>query len=311
MTFPHLNRRQLLGASLAIGVPAWASSPRPQVVASFSILADLVRQVGGHMVDVVSLVGVDADAHVFEPTPQDAMKLQRANVLVTNGLAFEAWMPRLKSASGFNGHEIVASRGVKARRFSSHAHEEKEHSKGHHHHHEDDPHAWQDIRNVVVYVRSIAEGLAQVDPSNAAHYQRRSAAYIQRLEKLDGSIRRTFGGLPKERRVAVTTHDAFGYYADAYGLRFVPARGLSTESEPSARDIALLIDQMRKERIQAVFIENISDPRLMEQLTRETGAVIGGKLYSDALSGPNGPASTYLDLMEANTTALFKAMASR
>lgn len=305
-------RRSLLGTALALPAFAWAGTSRLKVVASFSILADLAQQVGGGAVDVVSLVGPNGDAHVFEPSPQDAMKLQQARVLVSNGLGFEGWMPRLKSASGFNGLEIVASRGIKPRAFDTHAHDEQEDHGGHHrHHHAEDPHAWQDVRNVVTYVRNIAEGFSQADPSYAAHYRARGATYVARLNALDAHIRSTLGRLPPNRRTAVTNHDAFGYYAQAYGIRLVPARGLSTESEPSARDIARLIDQIRKERIPAVFVENIADPRLMEQLTRETGAVIGDKLYSDALLPSGGAASTYVDLMESNTAAFFKALQPR
>lgn len=303
-------RRGLLGIALALPVSTWASEPRLKVVASFSILADLARQVGGDAVEVVALVGPDADAHVFEPTPQDAMRLQQAGVLITNGLGFEGWMPRLKSASGFKGLEFVASRGIKPRAFESHAPEGKQ-ERGGHRHHAEDPHAWQDVHNVVAYVSNIANGFARADPANAARYRARESAYVARLDELDAHIRRTLGQLPADRRTAVTNHDAFGYYAKAYGLRLVPARGLSTESEPSAREIARLIDQIRKERIQALFIENIADPRLMEQITRETGAAIGDKLYSDALSPSGGSAASYVELMESNTAAFVKALARR
>ena len=164
---------------------------------------------------------------------------------------------------------------------------------------------------MVTYVRNIAEGFARADPPNAAHYRAREASYAARLDALDARIRSTLGRLTGNRRTAVTSHDAFGYYAQAYGIRLVPARGLSAESEPSARDIARLIDQIRQEQIQAVFVENIADPRLMEQLARETGAVIGDKLYSDALSPAGGAAGTYVELMESNTAAFFKALQPR
>lgn len=297
-------RRSWLAAALALPAAAWASTSQLKVVASFSILADLAREVGGGAVDVMALVGPDGDAHVFEPSPQDAMKLQQARVLVINGLGFEGWMPRLKAASGFKGAEIVASRGIKARSFAG----KQEKGHGHEHQHATDPHAWQDARIAQAYVRNIAEGFSLADPANVTHYRARADAYLARLDALNDHIRSTLGRLPSNRRTAVTNHDAFGYYAQAYGIRLVPARGLSTDSEPSARDLARLIDQMRKEQIKAVFVENISDPRLMEQLTRETGAVIGGKLYSDALSPAGGGASTYVEMMEANTAAFYKAL---
>ncbi|MGJ7530665.1 metal ABC transporter substrate-binding protein [Variovorax sp. GB1P17] len=311
----HRNRRLLLSAALALTwAPsvAWADTGKLKVVASFSILADLVREVGGDAIEVVSLVGPDGDAHVFEPTPQDARRLLQARVLVTNGLGFEGWMPRLKTSSGFKGLEIVASLDVKPRTFAAHVHgEEKKHAGGHSHghvHSERDPHAWQNAAHVVTYVQNIANGLAQADPPRAADYRSRAATYTARLKALDARTRQMLAVLPPDRRSVVTTHDAFGYYGEAYGLRFLPARGFSTEAEPSARDIAALIDQIRKEHIPAIFIENITDPRLMEQLARETGAFVGGKLYSDALSPPGGPAASYLQLMEANTAALLKAL---
>jgi zinc/manganese transport system substrate-binding protein len=305
-----LNRRAMLFALSTVAMPTWAAGSRLKVVASFSILADLVRQVGGDAVDVVPLVGPDADAHVFEPTPQDARRLQQAKVLVINGLGFEAWMTRLKTAAGFKGIEIVASQGIQPRTLSPHVHggEARDGKKEDHDHGERDPHAWQNARNVVVYVRNIAQGLAKADPEKAALYGTRAADYVTRLEALDARVRQTVAALPPDRRSVVTTHDAFGYYAQAYGLRFIPARGLSTESEPSARDVAALIQQVRKERIPAIFLENISDPRLLEQLARETGASIGGRLYSDALSKADGPAATYIELMDANTTALAEAL---
>ena len=312
------------GADTSREAASRADNGKVHVVTSFSILADLVREVGGDAVDVVSLVGPDGDAHVFEPTPQDARKLQQARVLVTNGLGFEGWMARLKKSAGFKGREVVATHGIKPRNLVSHAHGEAkepahregkrsgsdhEHGHGHGHHHGDrDPHAWQNPVHVVTYVQNIANGLEKADPPRADGYHERAAAYAAGLKALDARIRETLAALPPERRSVVTTHDAFGYYGDAYGLRFVPARGLSTEAEPSARDIAALIDQIRTEKIPAVFIENIADPRLMEQLTRETDAVVGGKLYSDALSRPGGPAASYVQLMETNTAELFKAL---
>ncbi len=309
-------RRGLLAAALALPLAARANATPLQVVASFSILADLVRQVGGALVEVTPLVGADADAHVYEPSAQDARRLQQARVLVANGLGFEAWLPRLKAAAGFKGLEIIASQGIKPRSFaahdggSAHGHGHHDHDHAHHHHHHDaqDPHAWQDVSNVVAYVRNICAGLSQVDPGNAAQFRARADDFVRRLQALDQRIRQTLAAVPADRRVAVTTHDAFAYYAQAYGLRLVPARGLSTESEPSAREIAQLIDQMRKERIRAVFIENISDPRLMQQLTRETGAVVGGKLYSDALSRAAGLAASYMEMMEANTATFLRAL---
>lgn len=305
-----LRRRAALGAMLAIALPAKASSSRGPVVASFSIVADLVRQIGGDAVEVVSLVGPDADAHVFEPTPQAARRLQQARVLVANGLGFEAWLPRLKASVGFSGLEVVATRGVTPRLFKPHAHPPPRRGR-HAHHHGDgsDPHAWQNVRHAMTYAQNIADGLVAADPANAARYRARADDYVSRLNALDSGIRQTLAALAPDRRSVVTAHDAFGYYAEAYGLRIIPARGFSTAAEPSARDVAALIALIRRERISAVFLENIADPRLPEQLARETGAVVGGRLYSDALSPAGGPAATYIEMMEFNTAALFRSLA--
>ncbi len=305
-----LSRRGLLGAALAGTFPAIAAPARLPVVASFSILADLTRQVGGDRVDVTALVGADGDAHVFEPTPRQAGQLQQARVLVSNGLGFEPWLARLKSAAAFKGLEIVAAQGIQPRALPASAHG-SDHGHGHAHAHAgtQDPHAWQDVRNAIVYVQNIARGLALADAPNADHYRARAADYVARLGALDARLRAQFAGVPAERRSVISTHDAFGYFAQAYGLRFIAVRGLSTESEPSARDMARLVKQVREERIGALFLENISDPRLLQQLARETGATLGGRLHSDALSAPDGPAPTYIDMVQANAAVLLKAMA--
>ncbi|MBS7781411.1 zinc ABC transporter substrate-binding protein [Acidovorax sp. CCYZU-2555] len=305
-----LSRRGLLGAALAGTLPAIAAPARLPVVASFSILADLTRQVGGERVDVTALVGADGDAHVFEPTPRQAGQLQQARVLVSNGLGFEPWLARLKRAAAFKGLEIVASQGIQPRALPASAHgSDHGHKHAHAHAGTQDPHAWQDVRNAIVYVQNIARGLALADAPNADHYRARAADYVARLGALDARLRAQFAGVPAERRSVISTHDAFGYFAQAYGLRFIAVRGLSTESEPSARDMARLVKQVRDERIGALFLENISDPRLLQQLARETGATLGGRLHSDALSAPDGPAPTYIDMVQANAAVLLKAMA--
>lgn len=315
--FSKTTRRTLFWLTLLLSSPSWAAGSKLNVVASFSILADMAREVGGPDVQITSLVGADGDAHVFEPTPQHARILQQAAVVVSNGLGFEGWMQRLKKSSGFKGIEVVASQGVEVRNFEPSGHDQGDkgsqapshsHANPNAHSKQQDPHAWQSAANAVIYARNMADGFATADPANAAAYRTRALAYADRLKSLDTTIRQAFAALPPERRVLVTTHDAFGYFAQAYGLRILPARGISTESEPSASDIARLIDQVRKQRIRAVFIENISDPRLIEQLARETGAVVGGRLYSDALSASDGPASTYFRLMEVNTQTLLKAL---
>ena len=294
--------------TLGLTVPARAEPEASPVraVASFSILGDLVRAVGGTRVVVSTLVGPNSDAHGFSPTPADARKLAGADIVFVNGLGLEGWFDRLIRASGTRAPVVVASTGVKP----IPAQDEHAHGAGGHDHgdHGVDPHAWQSVANARIYVANIRDGLAKVDPAHADAYRAAAAAYIAELDALEQAVRATIDGIAPERRRIITTHDAFGYFAAAYGLRFVAPQGVSTDSEASPRDVAAIIRQIRKDRIPAVFLENISDPRQMEQIARESGARIGGKVYSDALSGPEGPALTYLDMMHANLRAFAAAL---
>ncbi|MEN4917372.1 metal ABC transporter substrate-binding protein [Achromobacter spanius] len=320
------RRRALLAIAglclTAVIGTAHAAEPL-KAVASFSILGDIVREVGGADVSLTTLVGPDGDAHGYEPTPGDAKKLADARVLFVNGLEFETWLPKLAKASGFAGQTVTASQGVKARKFAGHGDDHDhdhdhgdDHGHGHghggeggHHHHGDaDPHAWQSLANGVIYARNVAEGLAAADPARAQAYRTRADAYIARLEALDASVRKTFKAIPAERRKVVTSHDAFGYFGDAYGVTFIAAMGVSTDAEPSAREVAGIIEQVRREKVPAVFVENISSPRLVEQIARETGAKVGGTLYSDALSKPGQPGATYLEMFEWNARQLAAAL---
>jgi zinc/manganese transport system substrate-binding protein len=316
----------LLGSLALAGAPAsgQATDAPLKVVASFSILADMVRQIGGEHVELAALVGPDGDAHVFEPTPADAEKLARAQVLVVNGLDFESWLPRLVEASGFAGTTVVASEGVRPRGLDEaeddhaahgeaaegHDHEH-EHAADHDHHHHghQDPHAWQSLANGVIYARNIGRALAEADPVHADDYRRATEAYASRLQDLDAEVRAEITVIPAERRKVVTSHDAFGYFGDAYGITFIAPVGRSTEAEPSAFDVARIIDQIRQEGISAVFVESIANTRMIEQIAQETGAAIGGALYSDALTGPDGDAPTYERMFAWNARQLARAMA--
>lgn len=303
------NRRRFLLATCALGLPTLArggpGSGPLRVVATFSILADLAREVGGERVRVDVLVGPNGDAHVFQPTPADAKRLAQAQVVVANGLGFEGWMARLVKAAGYRGEVVVASRGVTPLPLSRGA--EKP---GHHHHQDDvDPHAWQDAASVRHYVENIAAAFIGADASGAAYYRARRDDYLGRLGVLDDELRSALGAIPAARRKVVTSHDAFGYFARAYGLQFLAPVGVNTDAEASAADVARLIRQIRQERIPAVFLESISDPRLVERVKAETGAKIGGTLYSDALSPAGGPASTYLEMMRHNLRTLTTALA--
>ncbi|MGS1110683.1 metal ABC transporter substrate-binding protein [Achromobacter anxifer] len=315
MRFHPLARRRALFALAGLCLSALfgtAHATEPlKAVASFSILGDIVREVGGADVSVTTLVGPDGDAHEYEPTPGDAKKLAAARVLFVNGLDFETWMPRLAKASGFAGATVVASQGVKPRTFAG-GHDDghdHDHDHGHGHHHSGaDPHAWQNLANGVIYARNVADGLAAADPAHADAYRQRAQAYGARLQALDAQVRKTFAAIPAERRKIVTSHDAFGYFGDAYGVAFIPAMGVSTDAEPAAGEVARIIEQVKRERVPAVFVENISSPKLVQQISRETGAKVGGTLYSDALSKPGQPGATYLEMFEWNARQLAAAM---
>ena len=279
-----------------------ADEPLP-VVASFSILADLTRQVGGDRVRVHSLVGENGDAHAFQPTPADAKFLGQARLVIVNGLGFEGWIDRLVKSSGYRGKIVVASQGVKILK--------RQHTQGHHHdgHQEEaDPHAWQDAINALQYVDNIAGALSQADLAGQPVYERNARRFKQEIQSLDESIRKSFQAIPEDQRRVVTSHDAFGYFARAYGIRFISPVGVNADAEPSAGDVARIIRQVRSERIPAVFLENIRDSRMLERIRRESGARVGGTLYSDSLSKREGPASTYLDMMRYNSGLLVSAL---
>lgn len=309
-------RTAILAGMLALLPVAMAEAEPFRVVASFSVLGDMVREIGGDDVSVDTLVGPDGDAHTYEPTPSDVARLGAAQLLVINGMGFEAWLPRLLKSSEYAGSAVVASRGVEPRLIQEadddhdedHGAEDHGGKAGHHHHGRRDPHAWQSLVNGERYVRNIAEGLAQADPVHAEGYRTRARIYVERLRRLDAKVRQALAAIPAERRKVVTSHDAFGYFGDAYCVRFIPVAGMSTEAEPSAAELAALVRQVRKEGVPAVFVENIQNPRLVEQVARETGARVGGRLYSDALAQPGEPAGTYVGMFEWNLRQLTQAM---
>ena len=263
------------------------------VVASFSILGDFVRNVGGDRVSVTTLVGPEADVHVYSPAPADARKIADAKLLVINGLGLEGWLPRLLQASGTKAPIIAASNGVAPIKAGSSA----------------DPHAWQSVANAKIYVTNIRDALVAADPSGAEVFRRQAQLYLEKLDALDRELRDAVGKIPPERRKVISTHDAFDYFAKAYGIEFIAPVGASTESEPSARDIAAIITQVKTKKIPAVFLENISDARLMRRISAETGARLGGTLISDSLTGEKGDAPTYIDLVRHNIRALTSALA--
>ena len=277
---------------IATAAPVRAQE-RLKVVASFSILGDFVRNVGGDRVNVTTLVGPDSDAHVYSPTPSDAKKIADAGLIFINGLGFEGWLPRLvKSASG-KATLVTATSGIAPLTLGSDA----------------DPHAWQSVANAKIYVGNIRDALAAADPASAQFFRANAESYLAKLDALDREVRAAIAKIPEGRRKVISTHGAFGYFATAYGIEFIAPVGVSTESEPSARDIAGIITQVRSAKIPAVFLENVSDPRLIRRISAETGAKVGGTLYSDSLTAEKGGAPTYIDMVRHNIKALTSALA--
>jgi zinc/manganese transport system substrate-binding protein len=287
-----------VATAVLVATPAPAQD-RIAVVATFSILGDLVKNVGGDRVDVATLVGPNGDVHVYSPTPADARTLAAAKAVFINGLGLEGWMTRLIGASGATAPVIVASAGVAPRDMPD------RHDAGRA---VPDPHAWQSVANAKIYVANIRDGLERADPAGKDVYEANANSYLARLDALESEVKAAVAKIPPGRRKVITTHFAFGYFGDAYGLQFIAPENLSTDAEPSAKDVATIIAQIRRDKIPAVFMENISDPRLMRVIASETGAAIGGTLYSDALSAPGGPASTYIDMMRHNVDELDKAL---
>ena len=289
-----MQRRALLGTALVLpALCRTGAADALPVVATFSILGDLLRQVAGERPLALSvLVGPDGDAHGFQPRPSDAAQLRGAALLLRNGLGYDDWLMRLAGAAGSGGTQVTASDGVAPRRAAG----------------VPDPHAWGDPRNVRTYLRNIAAGLAAADPGNAALYARQAATASERLTALDAETRAAFATVPEARRKVLTSHDAFGYFGAAYGIRFLAPQGISTQAEPSAAMVGALIRQVRAERITAVFLENMAGPATLERLAREAGVRVGGRLYSDSLSPTGGPAPSYEALIRHNTGLLVPAM---
>jgi zinc/manganese transport system substrate-binding protein len=301
-----LPRRFLLASATALallGSHAHAADKLP-VTASFSILGDLVQVVGGDRVAVTTLVGPNEDAHVFEAKPSDAKTLLASRLVVTNGLGFEPWAAKLIESSGYKGETVVAAKGVKARHMAQ--------EKGHagHDHEENDPHAWQNPYNVALYVRNIAAGLSKVDAAGAASYQANAEAYVKELQALDTWTKAQFATIPAAKRKVITSHDAFGYFAAQYGVTFLAPQGVNTETEPSAKQVAQLIRQIQREKIRTLFVENMSNPKLIAQLSKDAGATLGADLYADALSSADQPGATYLKMMRHNVMQLVAGMKS-
>jgi zinc/manganese transport system substrate-binding protein len=287
----------LIGLALAASASAAQTSlahaqERLKIVASFSILGDFARNVGGDRVEVTTLVGPNGDVHVYEPAPADAKKIAEAKLVIVNGFGLEGWMPRLVQSSGSKAKIVTATDGISPRIKGA----------------APDPHAWQSVANTKIYVANIRDALVAADPADTAAFRANAEAYLAKLDGLDREVKTAVTSIPAAHRKVITTHGAFGYFGADYGVEFIAPLGISTDSEPSARDIAGIITQIRQAKIPAVFIENISDPRLIQRISAETGARIGGTLYSDSLTDEKGEAPTYIDMVRHNIKALTDAL---
>lgn len=334
-----------LCAGVAIFLPASAFAEPVKAVATFSILGDMVAEVGGERVAVTTLVGPGGDAHVYQPTPRDARTVAEADVVFINGLGFEGFLERLIEAAEYKGTVVTAAATVKPIESSEEEDHEESHAEAGHeadddhghdhgaektaeavhasdqghdahddhagHDHGDlDPHAWQSVANAVLYVEEIREGLCAVDVEGCPTFEANAARYTAELMALDAEIRSRIGAVPPAQRFVVTSHDAFGYFGAEYGVQFLAPQGISTDSEASAQDVAGLIRQIRETGVKTVFLEAMVDPRLIEQIGREGGATVGGQLFSDALSAPGGGGESYIAAMRHNVDALVRGMAS-
>lgn len=309
-----------LGLVSAMSLSANAAEPIP-VVASFSILGDVVKQVGADRVSVQTIVGADQDSHVYAVTPNDIKKVTKAKLVVVNGLGLEGWMPRMIDAAAYKGEVLVASNGIQVRKAEDqeeeahhdesheHQHDAHKHEEEHHHDHGGlDPHVWQNPLNVIVYVNNIVKELTKLDPEGAATYRKNGDTYISELKALDAWAAKQFGQVPENKRIIITSHDAFNYLGEHYHVTVLAAQGVSEDSEPSAKGVADLIRQIKAKKIKAVFVENMNSPRLVQQIAKEAGVTLGGELYADALSPAKGPAATYLKMMTYNVNQLVEKM---
>jgi zinc/manganese transport system substrate-binding protein len=300
-----MKRYVIIAAMLQAILAAFPASAQDRfnVITSFSILGDFVKNVSGDRVEVGTLVGPNGNAHVYAPSPGDAKKVADAKLVFVNGLGFEGWLERLVKASGTKAPIVVATKGIKPlERAGGHDHD--------HDHGRADPHAWQSVANAKIYVANIRDALTTADPAGKDAYLANAAAYLAKLDALEREVREVIAKVPADRRRVITSHNAFGYFQDAYGLSFTAPQGVSTEAEASAKDVAAIISQIKKQKAAAVFLENVTDPRLVEQIARETGAKVGGTLYSDALTDEHGDATTYIDLIRHNLKQLAAALTS-
>lgn len=284
-------------AALLVSAAGMAEAKTLNVVASMTVLADVVSVVGGNHVNVKSLVGPNGDPHVYEPTPEDAKALKEADAVFISGDGLEGWMERLIKASGYKGKPTVASAGIKTHKMVDDGKTVT------------DPHVWNDPKNGIIWTQNIVKALSAADPEDAADFKANGDKMIADLKAIDQDAKKAVDAIPASKRKVLTTHDALGYFGRAYGVEFLAPQGLSTESEASAADVGKIIKQIKKEGVKVYFFENSNDPRMVEQIAKETGATSGGTLYVESLSKADGPAPTYLKMLKYNIDLLTTAMA--
>ncbi len=323
-----MSKSRKLAAMAGIATAALLAGPQAhaqelQVVSTFSIISDFARNVGGERIKLTTLVPPNGDTHSYEPKPTDAVAMGQADVVLANGLHLEGFLDRLVQASGAKAPVIALTQGVELLRNTEEDHEHADHDHddhdhdhadehAHHHHHgEYDPHAWQSVANAQVYVNNIAQAFCAADAGGCPSYQANAKSYDEKLQALDAELKAMVTQIPASQRTIITSHDAFGYLGHEYGLQFLAPQGVSTGSDASAAGVASLIQQIKDQQASAIFIENISNPRLVQQIAQETGMKIGGELYSDALSTADGPASTYIDMMRHNVSTIRDAALGR
>ncbi len=289
--------KQLILTILLLALSALASAAIP-VVATFSILGDITQQLGGKHIEVDVLVGPEQDAHTYQPTTSDLKRIIRARLVLAHGLGFDQWVQKMLTSARYKGAYLQASQGLQTRHSQQTGH----------HHSEVDPHLWQDISLTRQYVENISAALIRLDPAHTADYQANKQRYLAQMQAVDEWAQNALAQIPLSKRVVLTSHDAFGYLGARYQIRFLAPVGVNTEAEASAQDVVKIIRQARTQKIRALFVENISNPRLLEQLSKETGSAISGKLFSDALSAAQGPAPTYLTMYRHNLQQLVTAM---
>ena len=290
---PSPRRTFIWVLSCVLALMAQTSFARElRVVASFSILADMVSEISGEAIEIESIVGPDADAHVYQPSVADAIAVAGADIIFVNGFGFETWSSSLISEAAGDTVVVITTEGITPIEVDGSV----------------DPHAWNSLKNGMVYVQNIAAALRELAPWSAGEVDANAKAYIQQLESIDRDIVRRVSRLPESNRTVVTSHDAFGYLAEDYGLTFLAPQGIDSDAEPTARELAELIEQLKNVGAVALFAENVTSPALINQIAAETGLEVGGRLYSDALSVRGGPAKSYVDMFRHNADSILEAL---